>query len=148
MTGEPPREGGDLDLHPASLSHVRALRRLLAAVAVFAVAACVIAAVALVQEDPVPQRSDAALGLTSRIGELERKLEGRLDDIEKQLEGAPTADDLEKLAEDVSQARSDTRDAVRAARDLNENVGTLDERVAGLEERVQRLESAGDDDQP
>lgn len=142
-----PAPEGDLDLHPASLSHVRALRRLLAAVAVFAVAACVIAAVALVQEDPVPRRSDAALGLTSRIGALERSLEARLDRIEAQLGAAPEPEDLEKLAKSVAGARADTRDAVRAARDLNENVAALDERLGALEERVQKLE-AGPGGQP
>lgn len=140
-TGEPPDAavGGDEALpprgrRPASADDVRALRRWLWVAGAWAVAASVIALVALLEEDETGTPSPA-LGLSTRLAQVERQLERRIERLEERVGAAASADDVERLERRVRRAESNAASAQSAVRRASASLERLVERVEALEAR-------------
>ena len=133
---------------PATIEHVRSLRRWLAVVGVWAVAASAIALLALLEEDergavaPAP-RSDGA-----GVAALERTLDRRLDKLERDLERSEVAPaDIRRLDRRLKEAEGELADATESTAKATEAATQLGERIDDLEQRIEKLENEPPPDQ-
>ena len=80
------------DERPATLADIRSLRRWLAVAAVWAVAATALGVIALLKanEDDSADRTAAA----GELGQVQRQLNSRIDDLESRIDELPTSDDV------------------------------------------------------
>ena len=124
----------DENQRPATVGYVRSLRRWLIVAGVWAVAATAIAVFALVKADEADDagREQAA----GDLGRVQRQLDHRLDDVERQIEAAPTSDDLTKLDDRLAEIEDGASQTVE---DLDRLSGRLDD----LEQQVQELDTGG-----
>ena len=119
------------DQLPATVAQFKGLRRWLIVAAVWAVAATALAVFALIKANDEDEagRQEAA----GQLGQVERQLNNRIDELEKRIEGLPSSDDLSSLEDRLGQVEDD---ASRAAQDVER----LGNRVDDLEGRVDQLE--------
>jgi septal ring factor EnvC (AmiA/AmiB activator) len=124
----------DENQRPATVGSVRSLRRWLIVAGVWAVAATAIAVFALVKADEADDAGrEQAAGDLDRV---QRQLDDRLDDVERQIEAAPTSDDLSKLDDRLAEIEDG---ASQTGEDLDRLSGRLDD----LEQQVQELDTGG-----
>lgn len=136
MSAEPPRPPAappPARPEPATKDDVRALRRWLLVAGVWAVAATAIAVIALVQAN---KDDSAKIGeeTASQVGKVQRDLNNRLDDIEKQLDDLAPAADVSRLDKRLKKVEDD---ASKTGTQLEKVSGRVDD----LENRVDDLES-------
>lgn len=130
---EPPPDG------PATLEDVRALRRWLWVVGVWAAAASIIALIALIDSGDGGNGSSATT--QSELAKLEERLNGRLDNLEQSLGEKASTEDVQKLNRRVAKAERDAGDAGDAGTQAADDLKQLEERVDDLATRVEELEA-------
>jgi polyhydroxyalkanoate synthesis regulator phasin len=120
----------------ATADDLRAVRRWLLVAGVWAVAATAIAVIALIQAN---KDDSAKIGArtASQVGRVQRQLTGRLDDIDKRLDGLAPTSDVTRLDRRLKKAEDD---AAKATTKLDKLGGRVDD----LETRVDDLESQQD----
>ena len=131
MTGDPPPAPYVEDDRPATVADLRGLRRWLVVTAVWAVAATALGVIALIQAN----KNDEA-GKTQSAADLaqvQRDLNGRIDDLKAQVDELPTSDDLSKLDGRI-------KDVEKKADSTGSDIDKLNGRVDDLEKRVDDLE--------
>jgi len=131
-----------LDDRPARAGELRGLRRWLLVAAVWATAATAIAVIALLAADKARDDNSEAERQSARtagqISTGQRRLDARLDELERRLEQLPSAQELSDLTDALKradQANGRTEDKV------DELTGSVDD----LETRVESLEEAAAD---
>jgi septal ring factor EnvC (AmiA/AmiB activator) len=130
---------------PATVEDLRTLRRWLAVVGIWAVAASAVALIALFDTAEEPQTSGDQAETASQISRVQRNLDERLDELEKDVaEGSASREDVARLERRVRRAEGQSADAREDAGRARESSSDLDGRLDDLEDRVQRLE----DEQP
>jgi septal ring factor EnvC (AmiA/AmiB activator) len=124
----------DENQRPATVGSVRSLRRWLIVAGVWAVAATAIAVFALVKADEADDagREQAA----GDLGRVQRQLDHRLDDVERQIEASPTSADLSKLDDRLAEIED-------GASQTGEDIDRLSGRLDDLEEQLQALDTDG-----
>ena len=135
--GRPPPPPPQRDSLPRD--DLRGLRRWVLVAGVWAVAATAIALIALLDtsdEDAQKEADDAS----GRITRMERKLDARLDALDKRLENVPQSTDVSNLQERLSNAEADATKAAKGVKDAQSS----DDQVKDLEERVQALEDTAE----
>jgi septal ring factor EnvC (AmiA/AmiB activator) len=123
---------------PASTDDVRALRRWLIVVAVWAVAASAIGIIALIASGD--DNSGNAAATNVRFTELERSLSGQIQSLEDQVSQAAKSDDIAKLDSRLKDVRKEVADAKEASDSAKKTADELDSRVEDLEKRADDLE--------
>jgi septal ring factor EnvC (AmiA/AmiB activator) len=132
MEAGPPR---DDDSHPATTGQLRNLRRWLLVTGVWAVAATAIAVIALVVANRDDDQEDRAR-TAGQIEQVQRQLNQRLDDLERQIEDLPTSDDVSNLDNRLGQVEDD-------AAKTSDQAERLSGRIEDLETQVDELEQSG-----
>jgi septal ring factor EnvC (AmiA/AmiB activator) len=123
----------DDDSRPATVHELRSTRRWLAVAGVWAVAATALAVFALIEAN---QEDDAArTQAAGELGQVQRDLNNRIDELESRIEELPTSDDVRKLENRVN-------DVEDAADKTGTTVERLGNRLDDLEGRVDDLEQA------
>jgi septal ring factor EnvC (AmiA/AmiB activator) len=128
--GQPP---ADPDSRPATAGDLRTLRRWLIVAGVWAVAATAIAVIALLNANDAKDK--ATSDTASSLQRATRDLDNRVDKLEQDVAGLPTAeqlDDLESQIKDLDKQVSTAQDDAKSA----------DDATTKLEEQVQALEDA------
>ena len=124
---------------PARVGDLRSLRRWLLVAAVWATAATAIAVIALIAADRAREDNTEASRRTIRAaGQLagaQRRLDERLDGLERRLDKLPEAEDVSNLANRLKRVETSNG---RASDRIEELAGSLDD----LERRVESLEDA------
>ena len=153
---EPPLEALPPDA-PATVEDVRAVRRWLVVVGIWAVAASAIALLALLagdEDDEPVTRGDAGV---ERVARAQSDLEDRVNELEQQAEGGGEVDpdDIDKLderlkqvEEDLGQAREDARQASSQVEEQGSSIEQAEQQLRGLEQRVEELEQNRQQQQP
>jgi polyhydroxyalkanoate synthesis regulator phasin len=142
---EPPRPGDVApyveDERPATLADLRSLRRWLAVAGIWAVAATALGVIALIEanKDDSADQTKAA----GELGQVQRQLNSRIDDLESQIDDLPTSDDVSKLDGRLKTVEDDADKSRAAADKLSGRVDALETRVDDLEGRVDELEQSG-----
>ena len=128
------------DERPATLADIRSLRRWLAVAAVWAVAATALGVIALLKanEDDSADRTAAA----GELGQVQRQLNSRIDDLESRIDELPTSDDVSKLDGRLKSVEDGLDKNTAATERLSGRVDDLEGRVDDLETRVEELESS------
>ena len=126
---------------PATRDDLRSIRRWLLVAGVWAVAATAIAVIALVQAN---EDDSAKIGeqTASQVGKVQRDLNQRLDDIEKQLDGLAPSSDISRLDKRLKKVEEDATKAATQQDKLSGRVDDLENRVDDLE---QQQSSSGTD---
>ena len=135
MTGEPPPAPYVEDDQPATVGDLRSLRRWLLVTAVWAVAATALGVIALIQANKSDEegRTKAA----GELGQVQKQLNGRIDDLKAQVDALPTSDDVSKLDNRI-------RDLEKKADSTGSDIDKLNGRIDDLEKRVDDLETANE----
>ena len=135
MTGDPPPAPYVEDDRAATLGDLRNLRRWLLVTAVWAAAATALGVFALIQanKDDDSGRTQTAADLAR----VQRDLAGRIDDLKAQVDELPTSDDLSKLDGRI-------KDAEKKVDGTGSDIDKLNGRVDDLEQRADDLESANE----
>jgi polyhydroxyalkanoate synthesis regulator phasin len=142
---EPPRPGDVApyveDERPATLADLRSLRRWLAVAGIWAVAATALGVIALIEanKDDSADQTKAA----GELGQVQRQLNSRIDDLESRIDDLPTSDDVSKLDGRLKTVEDDADKSRAAADKLSGRVDALETRVDDLEGRVDELEQSG-----
>jgi polyhydroxyalkanoate synthesis regulator phasin len=142
---EPPRPGDVApyveDERPATLADLRSLRRWLAVAGIWAVAATALGVIALIEanKDDSADQTKAA----GELGQVQRQLNSRIDDLQSQIDDLPTSDDVSKLDARLKAVENDADKSRAAADKLSGRVDALETRVDDLEGRVDELEQSG-----
>ena len=110
------------------------MRRWLLVAGVWAVAATAIAVIALVQANNNDESQKVGEETASQVGKVQRDLNNRLDDIEKQLDDLAPAADVSRLDKRLKQVEDD-------ASKMGAQLEKVSGRVDDLENRVDDLES-------
>jgi hypothetical protein len=137
--GPPPVERRERPLSedelPASVAQFKSLRRWLIVAGVWAVAATALGVFALIQanEGEEAGREEA----TGRLGQVQRQLDSRIDDLNERVGALPTSDDVSNLDDRLGQVEDDLSKAT-------EDIGRLNRRVDDLEGRVDELEQSAE----
>jgi uncharacterized protein HemX len=118
---------------PATQDDLRSLRRWLLVAGVWAAAATAIGIIALVQANK-DDSAEIGAQTANQVGKVQRDLNNRLDDIEKQLDGLAPASDIARLDKRLKQVEDD---ASKAGVQLEKVSGRVDD----LENRVDDVES-------
>jgi septal ring factor EnvC (AmiA/AmiB activator) len=121
---------------PATRDDLRSIRRWLLVAGVWAVAATAIAVIALVQAN---EDDSAKIGAqtASQVGKVQRDLNQRLDDIEKQLDELAPTSDISRLDKRLKKVEEDTTKATTQLDKLGGRVDDLESRVDDLESQQQ-----------
>ena len=142
---EPPRPGDVApyveDERPATLADLRSLRRWLAVAGIWAVAATALGVIALIEANK--DDSDDQTKAAGELGQVQRQLNSRIDDLESQIDDLPTSDDVSKLDGRLKTVEDDADKSRAAADKLSGRVDALETRVDDLEGRVDELEQSG-----
>jgi archaellum component FlaC len=134
MAAEPPPAPYVEDDRPATYGELRSTRRWLAVAGVWAVAATALAVFALIEankDDDDEARARAA----GELGQVQRQLNSRIDDLESRIEDLPTSDDLSKLDDRLKQVED-------GADKTGTDIERLGNRLDDLETRVDDLEQS------
>jgi outer membrane murein-binding lipoprotein Lpp len=127
------------DDRPARAGELRGLRRWLLVAAVWASAATAIAVIALLAADKARDDNTEAGRQSARTAEqistAQRRLDARLDQLERRLEQLPSAQELSDLSDSLKRAEAANG---RTEDKLDELTGSVDD----LEARVESLEEA------
>ena len=121
------------DDRPATVGDLRSLRRWLVVTAVWAVAATALGVIALIQankDDEAGKTQSAA-----DLAQVQKDLNGRIDDLKAQVDALPTSDDVSKLDGRI-------KDLEKQADSTSSDIDKLNGRVDDLEQRVDDLESS------
>jgi chromosome segregation ATPase len=123
---------------PARVGDLRSLRRWLLVAAVWATAATAIAVIALIAADKArddnTQTGRQSARAAGQIGDAQRRLDRRLEEIEARLDELPTAADLDDLTGRLEQAESEDGRTGDEIEELTSSVNDLETRVEALEE--------------
>lgn len=123
---------------PARVGDLRSLRRWLLVAAVWATAATAIAVIALIAADQArddnTQAGRESARAAGQIGDAQRRLDRRLEEIEARLDELPTAADLDDLNGRLEQAESEDGRTGEEIEELTSSVNDLKTRVEALEE--------------
>jgi polyhydroxyalkanoate synthesis regulator phasin len=125
----------DPDAEPATVGHVRSLRRWMIVALVWAIAASAIALLALLDDDTSGGDGDGS-GSATRV---ERRLETRIDELEQRIERAPSGGDIEDLSGRVDEVESQVEGLGDAPSE--DSIDQLGARIDELEQRVEELEN-------
>jgi len=117
---------------PATQDDLRSLRRWLLVAGVWAVAATAIAVIALVQANK-DDSAEIGAQTASQVGKVQRDLNNRLDDIEKQLDGLAPASDISRLDKRLKQVEEDVSKSGTQLEKVSGRVDDLENRVDDLE---------------
>jgi septal ring factor EnvC (AmiA/AmiB activator) len=133
LTTDPPPAPYVEDDRAATVGDLRAIRRWLLVVAVWAVAATALGVIALIEanKDDTSGRTQSAADLAR----VQKDLSGRIDDLKSQVDGLPTSDDLTKLDNRI-------KDVEKKADQAGSDIDKLNGRVDDLEKRVDALEQS------
>jgi uncharacterized coiled-coil protein SlyX len=127
------------DDRPARAGELRGLRRWLLVAAVWATAATAIAVIALLAADKARDDNTEAGRRSARtagqINTAQRRLDARLDELERRLGQLPSAQELSDLSDTLKRAEAANG---RTADKVDELTGSVDD----LEARVESLEEA------
>ena len=127
------------DDRPARAAELRGLRRWLLVAAVWATAATAIAVIALLAADKARDDNTEAGRRSARtagqINTAQRRLDARLDELERRLGQLPSAQELSDLSDTLKRAEAANG---RTADKVDELTGSVDD----LEARVESLEEA------
>jgi outer membrane murein-binding lipoprotein Lpp len=127
------------DDRPARAGELRGLRRWLLVAAVWATAATAIAVIALLAADKARDDNTEAGRRSARtagqISTAQRRLDARLDELERRLGQLPSAQELSDLSDSLKRAEAANG---RTADKVDELTGSVDD----LEARVESLEEA------
>jgi septal ring factor EnvC (AmiA/AmiB activator) len=139
LTTDPPRAGDVApyveDDRPATLGDLRSLRRWLLVTAVWAVAATALGVFALIQAN---KEDDSGRTQTAAdLARVQKDLNSRLDDLESRIGDLPTSDDLTKLDGRI-------QDVEKKVDGTGSDIDKLNGRVDDLEQRMDELESANE----
>jgi hypothetical protein len=126
-----PPAGRD-DPRAATVAQLRPLRRWLVVAAVWATAATAIAVIALVVADR-NRNADESARVAGRLGQVERRLDERIDTLEARMEELPQSRDLANLDNRL-------RDLEAGAAASSNRMDELSRRLDELENRVRELE--------
>jgi len=133
---DPPNRRDD---RPARAAELRGLRRWLLVAAVWATAATAIAVIALLAADKARDDNTEAGRRSARtagqINTAQRRLDARLDELERRLGQLPSAQELSDLSDTLKRAEAANG---RTADKVDELTGSVDD----LEARVESLEEA------
>jgi chromosome segregation ATPase len=141
---EPPRPGDVApyveDERPATLADLRSIRRWLAVAGIWAVAATALGVIALIEanKDDSADQTKAA----GELGQVQRQLNSRIDDLESRIDDLPTSDDLSKLDGRLKSVEDGLDKNTTATERLSGRVDDLEGQVDDLETRVEELESS------
>lgn len=123
---------------PARVGDLRSLRRWLLVAAVWATAATAIAVIALIAADQArddnTQAGRESARTAGQIGDAQRRLDGRLEEIEARLDELPTAADLDDLNGRLEQTETQDGRTGDEIEELTSSVNDLERRVEALEE--------------
>jgi polyhydroxyalkanoate synthesis regulator phasin len=137
-TSPQPGEPGyyDPDGAPATVGDVRNLRRWMIVALVWAVAASAIALLALLDDDTGGGDEGSSSSSAARV---ERRLETRIDELERRVERAPSGEDIEELGNRVDEVEGQVEGLGDAPSE--DSINQLGERIDELEQRVEDLEN-------
>ena len=123
---------------PARVGDLRSLRRWLLVAAVWATAATAIAVIALIAADKArddnTQAGRESARTAGQIGDAQRRLDRRLEEIDARLDELPTTADLDDLTGRLEQAESEDGRTGDEIEELTSSVNDLETRVEALEE--------------
>ena len=142
---QPPRPGDVApyveDERPATVADLRSLRRWIAVAGIWAVAATALGVIALIEanKDDTADQTKAA----GELGQVQRQLNSRMDDLESRIDDLPTSDDVAKLDGRLKAVENDADKSKAAADRLSSRVDDLEGQVDDLETRVEQLEQSG-----
>jgi tetrahydromethanopterin S-methyltransferase subunit G len=127
----------DPDGAPATVGDVRNLRRWMIVALVWAVAASAIALLALLDDDT--GGGDDEGSSSSSAARVERRLETRIDELERRVERAPSGEDIEGMGNRVDEVEGQVEGLGDAPSE--DSINQLGERIDELERRVEELEN-------
>ena len=130
----PPPAAPPPRVEAATAEDLRAVRRWLLVAGAWAVAATAIAVIALIQAN---KDDSAKIGerTASQVGRVQRQLTGRLDDIDKRLDGLAPTSDVTRLDRRLKKAEDDTTKATTQLDKLSGRVDDLETRADDLEQQ-------------
>jgi polyhydroxyalkanoate synthesis regulator phasin len=121
---------------PATVGELRTLKRWLIVAGVWAVAASAIAIIALLTANDDPERP---AGVTnSQLSGVQRDLDERIDELERQVKDLPQSDDLSKLEDRLETAENRVNSARDDVKALGSDVDDLQRQVDDLEQQQSR----------
>jgi predicted nuclease with TOPRIM domain len=127
-----------MDDRPARVGDLRSLRRWLLVAAVWATAATTIAVIALITADKARDDNSQAGRESARtagqIGDAQRRLDRRLDEIEARLDELPSAEDVSDLDSRLGRVQSANGETGEQVEELTGSVDDLETRMESLEE--------------
>lgn len=127
-----------MDDRPARVGDLRSLRRWLLVAAAWATAATAIAVIALIAADKArddnTQAGRESARAAGQIGDAQRRLDRRLDEIEARLDELPSAEDTSDLEARLGRVESESEDTGDQLEELTGSVDDLEARVESLEE--------------
>jgi TolA-binding protein len=129
------------DQLPATVGQVKSLRRWLIVAGVWAVAATALAVFALIQANQ--QDEEGREQAAGELGRVQSQLNNRIDDLEQQINGLPTSEDVSNLEDRLGQVEDDSSQAGQSAQRLGNRVDDLEGRVDQLEQDVDNLSDQG-----
>jgi septal ring factor EnvC (AmiA/AmiB activator) len=135
LTGETPVEPSA----PATKDDLRSLRRWLIVAGVWAAAATAIAVIALVQANKDDDTEKLGEQTASQIGQVQKELNQRLDEIESRLGDLAPAEDVTRLDNRLKKVED-------SASKTTERLDTMADDVDDLQRRVEELESSAGTD--
>jgi septal ring factor EnvC (AmiA/AmiB activator) len=130
---EPPPPPYVEDDRPATYGELRSTRRWLAVAGVWAVAATALAVFALVEANK--EDDEARTQAAGELGQVQRQLNNRIDELESRIEDLPSSDDVSKLDNRI-------RDLEDGADRTSTDIERLGNRLDDLEGRVDELEQS------
>jgi septal ring factor EnvC (AmiA/AmiB activator) len=130
---EPPPPPYVEDDRPATYGELRSTRRWLAVAGVWAVAATALAVFALVEANK--EDDEARTQAAGELGQVQRQLNNRIDELESRIEDLPSSDDVSKLDNRI-------RDLEDGADRTSTDIERLGNRLDELEGRVDELEQS------
>ena len=127
-----------VDDRPARAGELRGLRRWLLVAAVWATAATAIAVIALIAatdaRDDNTKAGRQSARTTDQVIRVQRRLDGRLEQLERRVDALPGAGDLTELANRVERVEKADEGTADQVDELTTSVGDLEQRVESLEE--------------
>jgi small-conductance mechanosensitive channel len=133
------------DDRPARVGDLRSLRRWLLVAAVWATAATAIAVIALIAADNAREDNTEAgrrsARAASQIGDVQRRLNGRLAELDRRLDAVPSAEDVSDLGNRLKRVEG-------ANGRTEDQLETLSGSIEDLEARIESLEESPADSPP
>jgi vacuolar-type H+-ATPase subunit I/STV1 len=121
---------------PATRDDVRALRRWLLVAGVWAAAATAIAVIALVKANDASNQEETAR-TTGQLTQEQKALSRRIDDLEGQIDGLASSEDVTKLDERLKKVENSASKAGDRIDALSKDLDDLQSRVDDLEQASQ-----------